>query len=159
LFLRFAYGTFEALIRGFDRYDVDSVFAVLTSVLTTVAAVVLAFMGFGLVGILVANVIILTITTLGLALAASSCMKSFRFAIPVVNRKALKGVLSFGFFTWLQTLNGVIVTQLDRLVIGATIGADSAGYYSICLQLVLTVQAIVSRAAAFIFPLAVRHAA
>jgi O-antigen/teichoic acid export membrane protein len=58
---------------------------------------------------------------------------------------------------WLQTLNGIVLQQLDRLVIGALVGAVAVGYYSVCLQLVQTAHLVLSRASAFIFPLVVRY--
>jgi len=155
--IRFAYGVMESTVRGYDRYDIESVWGTSNAVITTLLAVVCAMSGAGLNVILLVGITVQAVSFAGLAGAVRRLAQTWRFLEPGFDRASMKEVFSFGVFTWLQTLNGIVLQQLDRLVIGASVGAVAVGYYSVCLQLVQTAQTVLSRASAFVFPLIVRY--
>ena len=68
----------------------------------------------------------------------------------------MKEVFSFGMFTWIQAINGMVLHQLDRVLIGTTMGPASVGYYAVSLQIVQTAHGVLVKASAFLFPIIVK---
>lgn len=156
LLFRFIYGIFEATVRGFHRYDLESIWAAFNSIGATILAAGCVLAGKGLVAILIASFCVLSIGTIGLARVVKSLTGNWNFLIPSFDRTILREVFGFGMFTWIQTLNGMVLHQVDRIIIGSTMGPASVGYYSVSLQIVQTAHAILSKASAFTFPLIIR---
>ena len=123
-------------MRGYDRYDVESLWGTGNAVITTVLAIVCAVLGGKLNVILLVGIAVQAVSFGGLAGAVRRLAGTWRFLEPGFDRSTMKEVFSFGIFTWFQTLNGIVLQQLDRLVVGAYLGAAAVGYYSVCLQLV-----------------------
>lgn len=155
--IRFFYGVAEAAVRGYERYDVESTWTTLNSVSASVAALISVWLGGGLVEVVWVGVITTLVCAVGLGFALTRLAGSAKWAVPHVDRATIREVMGFGVFSWLQNVNGMVMLQLDRVVIGAWLGAAAAGYYSVCLQLVQTAHGVLSRASGFIFPLVVKH--
>lgn len=156
LVIRLLYGMLEACLRGFERYDIDAVWSTVHTVGATLAAVALVHLGHGIESILLASVLMLFVTSTRLAFALHRLTATWRYLVPGFSPTTLRELASFGLFTWMQTINGFLFQQSDRLLIGALIGPSAVGYYSVSLQLVQTVQVILARASGFVFPMASR---
>ena len=157
VFLRFLYGVAEAALRGHERYDVESTWAMVNSTGTTLLAVLCVSLGGGLASLVISSVAVTGFTALGLACSLCRLLRSARWMAPLFHAGSLKEVFGFGVYTWLQCVNGVVSQQVDRFVIASWLGVSAAGYYSACLQVVLTTNGILSRACAFVFPLAAKY--
>ena len=157
LVVRFGYGVLEATVRGYHRYDLESMWSVFNSVVSTLVAVVCVATGHGLNAVLAGGIIVLIVGTFGLANVAHRLVGRWHFLWLSLDRESMREVFGFGVFTWFQALNGIVLHQLDRIIIGASLGAAAVGYYAVCLQLVQTAHSVLSRACAFLFPLIVKY--
>lgn len=54
---------------------------------------------------------------------------------PILDRAAIKALLGFGVFSWLQALSGIVFGQTDRLFLGLSAGAVAVASYARCTQL------------------------
>ncbi len=154
LLLRFAYGVPEAVSQGLQRYDIESRFAVMNSLVVLAIAVGVVFAGGGLLEILWGNLITLSISTLFFARRISLLLGTSEWIKPHITRETLCRLGPFAFWNWVQSLGTLFASQADRLIIGSLIGPTALTYYTVCLQLISVVQGFVSKALSFVFPLA-----
>jgi O-antigen/teichoic acid export membrane protein len=148
--------------RAFERYGPAVRIAIVTRLLTTLAAVALAVRGYGVPALMLA--------TAGLtALAAAVQGAALREHLgsdsgsglfkPAFDRATLVELGSFGGFTWLQAVSGVVFSQADRLLLGTFLGASSVSYYGICVQMAQPIHGLTAAGLHFLFPhLALRFA-
>jgi len=57
-----------------------------------------------------------------------------------------------GVFLWLQTLGGIIFSQLDRIMLGTYLGALAVAPYSLCVQFTHPIYGLTGAALNFLFP-------
>lgn len=157
VFFKFVYAVFEAVVRGFFRYDIEAVCGMANTAGATLFAFACVRLGHGLGVILAGTVAILAVCTAVLCAGTRAFTGTWRFLVPGGDRAALRESFGFGAFTWFQALNCIVVHQLDRVIVGALAGAAALGYYVVCCQLVQTAHAVLSRGGAFLFPLIVRY--
>jgi O-antigen/teichoic acid export membrane protein len=73
---------------------------------------------------------------------------------PRLERGLLAPLLAFGMFTWLQSVAGLVFTQVDRVMVGLLFGAAQVTAYAICAQLVQPIYGIAAAGLHFLFPYA-----
>jgi O-antigen/teichoic acid export membrane protein len=148
--------------RAFERYAS----AARISIAIRMSAIAIS-VGFALVGF---GVIALMIVTAGLSLvgtAAQYCalQRHLRhgWIKPTMDRSTLSQLASFGGNSWLQAVSGVVFSQADRLIVGATLGASAVAYYGLSIQLAQPIHGLTAAGLNFLFPhlaarLTVEHA-
>jgi O-antigen/teichoic acid export membrane protein len=60
--------------------------------------------------------------------------------------------LSFGVFSWLQALSGIVFGQVDRLFLGLSYGAVAVASYALCTQMAQPIYGIAASGLHFLFP-------
>ena len=144
----------QSALQGFERYDLAAAVSMTGNLLTVVLNVLAAIFGYGL------EVLILTAIAL---LVATGVVKMILIKVyltpdlairPCWNREALAEIFSFGIYSWLQGISGILLGQADRLMIASMMGPRQLTYYAVCLQLAQQIHALPSKAAASLFPLA-----
>jgi O-antigen/teichoic acid export membrane protein len=159
LLLRAIDSVFVSVLRAYEKYAPSVRNSALVRILTVLCALVLVAMGYGVVAIMVATV---ASTALGVLLQAGSVRRiipGVSFAL-TLSRDSWAEILSFGFYTWLQNVAGVIFGQADRLLIGVLSSTSAVAYYTICVQLAQPVHGLLSAAFNLLFPhISARHEA
>jgi O-antigen/teichoic acid export membrane protein len=159
LLLRAVDSVFVSVLRAYETYAPSVRNSILVRVLTIVCALVVVAIGYGVVAIMVATV---AATMLGVLLQAASVRRiipGVSFAL-TISRDSWAEILSFGFYTWLQNVAGVIFGQADRLLIAALSSTTAVAYYTICVQLAQPVHGFLSAAFNSLFPhISARHEA
>jgi O-antigen/teichoic acid export membrane protein len=148
---RFIEAVFYAALRGFARYDVILRIGIGIKIATVAAAVGVVAMGEGAVGVLGITVAVTGLGTLIAGVTWYSIGGGFDL-VPTLHRESLRRVFGFGVYSWVQGLGGMMFNQMDRLLIGATLGAAPLAYYTICVQLAQQVHGITAAGFNFIFP-------
>jgi O-antigen/teichoic acid export membrane protein len=144
--------------RALEKYGPAVRRTIATRLLTTLAAVGLAWRGHGVPALMVATA---GLTMLGAAVQGAALKRhlgggSFK---PEFDRATLVELGSFGGFTWLQAVSGVLFSQADRLLLGTVLGASSVSYYGICMQMAQPIHGLTAAGLHFLFPhLALRFA-
>lgn len=150
---RFFDSVFQSAIYGYERYDLAVRVTIVTNTLTIGVNVILVLAGYGLLAIL--------INTFGW-IVASGCCKALlakRMLIrnlvlkPILDRVALKEIFGFGIYSWIQGVGGILLGQVDRLLVASLLGTTALAYYAICLQLAQQIHSLLARAVSFMFPL------
>jgi len=151
---RFVDNVFLSVLQGYERYDLAAKISAPTNIFTIVVSLIGVLMGFGLIGILWASVLILVASSVAKAVVARRAFTPGLRFFPIINREAVKEIFGFGFFSWLQSLGGILLAQADRFIIASLLGTSVLTYYSVCLQLAQQIHAFLARAVGFLFPLA-----
>jgi len=137
--------------RAHERYDVAARFTIATRILTISVAVVIAALGRGTVSIMLATLLLAILSVL---LQARAVWK--RLALhslwPSWQRASVKELFSFGAFSWLQGLIGLLTGQADRFLVGYLLGTHALAYYSICVQAALPIHGIAAAGLQVLFP-------
>jgi len=137
--------------RAFARYGAAVQISLIAKLLSLVAAATLPFFDPRVSTILLATLAI-TICALGIQVfQIGQLLETFQLS-PWFEREAALALLSFGSFTWLQAVCGLVVGQADRMIAGFTFGAAAAASYGICAQLAQPIWGIVAAGLHFLFP-------
>lgn len=137
--------------RAFEYYRGPVQINTAVRLLTLASAALLAVSGHGITTILEA--------TAGF-LALGTCMqflqlRKFLDTIPLrpVFRSSETGVLlKMGVFVWLQQIGAVVFGQLDRILLGVSLGALAVAPYSLCVQFAQPIFGLNASGLHFLFP-------
>jgi len=72
---------------------------------------------------------------------------------PSFHPGAIRTLLRFGTFTWLQAASGLLFTQADRILAATIFGAGAAASYAFCVQLSMPIYGLAAAGLHFLFPL------
>jgi O-antigen/teichoic acid export membrane protein len=137
--------------RAFERYG--------PAVRVSAAARLLSLAGAGAIPLARPSVTAVLIFACGISLlsvwlqmASVARLLEIRWVIPGFDREAMRSLVGFGKFTWLQALSALLLGQVDRLVTGAALGAAAVSSYAMCVQLAQPVYGITAAGFHFLFP-------
>jgi len=150
LLIRSAEGVFVSTLRAFERYGPAVMLNVAGRTSTIIVAVVLASFGIGIVGLMVATLVIAAVEML-LQMAAASRVAGGISVIPILTNMTGE-VFSYGCFSWLQAFAAVVFSYADRLVVGALLGTTAIAYYTICVQATQPIHGLAAAGLNFLFP-------
>jgi len=137
--------------RAFERYGGTVQTSIAIRLLTLATAAMLAFLGHGTVSILAATGVLMALGTylqfrrLPQILDAVSLWPHF-------HRSETRVLLELGIFVWLQAVGGVVFGQLDRILLGVSLGALAVAPYSLCVQFAHPILGLSASALNFLFP-------
>jgi O-antigen/teichoic acid export membrane protein len=137
--------------RAFERYGAAVRISILGRLLTQAAAAILALRGHGVVSIMVFTAILVSLGTIAQLMRLRSHL-GLASLFPAFDRSVTSALLGFGTFTWLQAVASVIFSQMDRLVLGLSLGASVVTAYALCVQIAQPIFGIASSGLHFFFP-------
>jgi O-antigen/teichoic acid export membrane protein len=152
LVVRFAEAVYTSATRGYERYAPMVRISLAARVATTLAALLLALGGHGLVPILWTTLFIAAASLVGQAWLTHT-MLQVRVSLSWHDiSAALREVFSFSAFTWVKSTLGVLVGHADRLLVGALLGTGPLAFYALCNQITQPMHALMASAFNFLFP-------
>jgi O-antigen/teichoic acid export membrane protein len=137
--------------RAFQLYGASVRISIGVRVLSLAVAASLASMGQGTSCIMTATGVLLTLGTWAQLLR----LRQFLGAAclwPAFDRETVKVLFGFGVFSWLQAVAGVLFGQIDRLLIGVSLGAAAVASYTLCVQLAQPIFGLTASGLHFLFP-------
>jgi O-antigen/teichoic acid export membrane protein len=137
--------------RGFERYGAAVGISVTARVLSLVAAAAIALYSGGVVAIMAVSA---GFAALALVFQLFQIRRLLQIdsLLPAFNAGAIRGLLRFGIFTWALSFTGVVFSQADRLIGGASMGASALVAYAICAQIAQPVYGLTAAGLHFLFP-------
>jgi O-antigen/teichoic acid export membrane protein len=154
ILVRFIDNVFLAVFQGHERYDLAAKVTAPTNVIMIVLAVVCAAMGLGLLAILWTTVLTLAISATVKTIVVRRVLIPGVYLCPILSKHAIREIFGFGFYSWLQSVGGILLAQADRLIIASLLSTSALTYYAVCLQLAQQIHAPLAKAVGFLFPLA-----
>ena len=126
---------YQSLLKGYERYDLASVYNIASKLLVLAAQVVIVIKGLGLLEIFLSNLILNIVMVVIQAIVSYRIVPDYKLSL-AVSKIEQSNLFHFGFWTWLQTIISVIAYQIDRFVIAIFLGPAIAGYYILASTIV-----------------------
>jgi len=146
---------FSSIPKALNRYDITSKVTIVVSLFTTLSTVCLLYIGFGLEAIVILNVLLILLNILAYMLINKRLLPQLKY-LPSFDVTAFKTVLSFGLYSSLGRLSGIIQFQMDRILTGAILGASFVTYYFVPFTLVSKAVTLTSQLSGVILPVVSR---
>jgi O-antigen/teichoic acid export membrane protein len=137
--------------RAFERYGAAVRISILARLLALVVTAGLTFVSHSVVIIMTVTALFMT-AGLWMQLGRLKTLLSARSLAPAFDRAATQALLSFGVFSWLQAVSGVIFSQVDRLLLGVSLGAAAVASYALCAQMAQPIFGFAAAGLHFLFP-------
>ena len=159
LVIRSVESVFVSTLRAFERYGPPVKLNVFLRTIVVVSAVVLAAMGHGVVAVMLATLFWSALVLVMQAIVARRVVGTL-IPVPIFETKALAEVFSFGCFSWLQALAGVVFSYADRFLLAAMLGTGPVAIYVLCVQATQPIHGLAAATFNFVFPhISSRHEA
>jgi len=151
LVIRSIESVFVSTLRAFERYGPPVRLNVFLRTIVVISAVVLAAMGRGVPAIMIATLLWSALIVVLQAVAARRVAGPLN-PFPTFEKEALAEVFSFGCFSWLQALAGVVFSYADRFLLAAMLGTAPLAVYVLCVQVSQPIHGLAAAAFNFVFP-------
>lgn len=148
------FGVGENAWKGFERFDVPVIVRSVARLLTLTGQVVLALSGFGLAWLVGLQVgLFLIAAFIVIYLLKRKAVPDLSFS-PFCSFAIIKRVFSYGFFTYISGIFGMLRQNGDTLIVGAILGPAALALYVIPIRLLSQVHGLLARCFGFLFPYA-----
>jgi len=144
--------------RAFQSYANALAISAIIRILTGISAAILSSWHSSIQTIFWMAIVLLTIGT-ALQLFRLGQKLSFVCLLPTFRGRQVRALLTFGGFTWIQTLGSIVFSQLDRLLVGLWLGSVIVTAYSLAAQLAQPIAGATAAALHFVFPQLAHRAA
>lgn len=137
--------------RAFERYGPAVRVSLIARLVSLVAAAGLTYFTHNVAALLGAAAVANVIGT-GLQFRQLRRLLHAGSLAPILNRTAIKALLGFGVFSWLQALSAIAFGQADRLFLGLSSGAVAVASYALCTQMAQPIYGVAASGLHFLFP-------
>ncbi len=137
--------------RAFEEYRGTVQISVAMRFLTLASAAALALLGYGIISILVATAVFLSVGTC-LQLGRLRRLIGIVPFLPRFQLRETRILLGRGVFAWLQAAGSVAFGQLDRVFLGVSLGALAVTPYSLCVQFAHPIYGVTASGLNFLLP-------
>ena len=138
-------------LRAFEEYRTTVQISSCTRIVTLIVAAGLALLRQSTVSILICTAVFLLLDTV----MQFRALRPLLGCVPVrpsFRRKETAVLLKNGFFTWIQASGGVVFGQLDRILLGVSMGAFAVAPYALCVQFAQPISGLSASGLHFLFP-------
>lgn len=153
--LNFPFGVYGAVTGGFQRYDINNLVAIVTSVTAAAVNVAVVLAGYGLIHLVAATTLVRMSAYLMYRINAYRVFPELRISPRLFRMSRLKEVMGFSIYMtgidWANRLN----YQLDEVVIGAFLGPAAVAVWAPAERIVSGVQRLTNQVNGVLFPLIV----
>lgn len=148
----FADMSFDAAIRGYERFDLAVPIHTTMAFLMHIGRILLVISGYGIESILWLTVIIFAIEASTKAWIIRYMLLEEFVPLPIFSITAIKTIWSFGFFSWINNMIVLVRNNGEPMIVGAILGPELLAYYSIARKLIDQILTLVGKIFSFVFP-------
>jgi O-antigen/teichoic acid export membrane protein len=141
-----------SLPQSLQRFDVSAIIEAVFGTLVPLSTVLVLVLGYGLVEIVLARVILGALNVGVAFLASRRLMPGHRPTLPT--RAVMRKLASFSAFAWLSRIASAVHAHADKLIIGSVVGMAGLTWYVIPSMLINRVFALTYRLAGVVYPAA-----
>lgn len=150
-FINFIYGCFTSIPQALQRYDIFSYIQIGQNGIRFIASILVVFLGYGLKGLVVTNLCIGAVS-LCIVVVISKKLLPFLAIFRIPARKDYKEIFSYGVFSFISQLVGLIWQYCDNVLLSIFIGPQAVGYFSIPMQVIGKINSMASSGFSVLFP-------
>jgi O-antigen/teichoic acid export membrane protein len=153
--VNFPFSVFGSITSGFQRYDVNSVAAIVTALGAAAVNVWLVLAGYGLVTLVAGTTTVRVLAYLVYRRNAYRVYPELRIRPSLAHVGRLREVTGFSIYTTLIDWANRLNYQLDSLVIGAFLGAPAVAVWAPAERIVSATQRLTNQVNGMLFPMVV----
>jgi O-antigen/teichoic acid export membrane protein len=154
--VRAAESAFVSTQRAFEQFRTWAQINTCIRLLTLATAVALALLGRSTVSIMAATCLFLALATFLHSLRARKLLGVSSLA-PVFQLSETRILLRTGIFSWLHAFGSIVFGQMDRVILGVSLGAAAVAPYTLCVQFTQPIVGLTGSGLQFLFPYLSRH--
>lgn len=143
---------YSAIPGALQRFDLTSKINVVISTLSTIGIVSLLFAGFGLKAVVVFNIVTSLIGLIIYIILDKKMLPKIKLTFKI-DRGSFKTIMGFGGVAFIASISSMIISNLDRLILGGMLGPTDVTYYVIPGNLTIKILGFVNAITTVIFPL------
>jgi O-antigen/teichoic acid export membrane protein len=126
----------EAIQGGLQRMDISNKIAIAVSLPNILGTIFFLERGYGLLGLVINNAIVLGITNIINIIIAFKILPGLKLNFMLFNKKIFKMLFGFGIKRWVTTIEEIVLLQTDKLLISHFLTLGLVGYYQLGFLLV-----------------------
>jgi len=142
---------FAGALRGLERFDSSAQVEIGSKLVTIAGAIAAAWIYRQLSAVILATLVLTALRALVKAGVSARLLASGPL-LPAWDGRRIRGMLSFGLWTWAQIIGAMLLGTVDRFLVGGMLGASALAHYSVCLQLAQQVHAVPAAASQILLP-------
>lgn len=151
-FVNMILSAFSAIPNALQRFDITSKVGLVTSTVSAIGNVTLLFLGFGITSIVIFTLFLALVNLIVYFVINKRLLPRVKLAA-IPDKHSFKVIFHFGGFAFLATISGLVISQLDRLILGGFLGPAAVTYYVIPGNLTIKILSLVNAICSIIFPL------
>lgn len=144
-----AYGSVPGALQ---RMDITSSITLVVSTVSSIGTAVLVWLGYGIVALTIYNIATSLLGIVIYFLIDKKLLPQLKLTRHV-SSEDFKRIFSFSGYATVATLSGMVISQFDRLLLGAQLGPSAVTYYVIPGNLTIKILGLVVAASTIMFPL------
>ncbi|WP_455587173.1 lipopolysaccharide biosynthesis protein [Bacteroides sp.] len=150
-FINFIYGCFTSIPQALQRYDIFSYIQIGQNGIRFIVNILVILLGYGLKGLVVTQLSI-GILSLLVVIIISKRLLPFLSLYRIPSRKDYKEVFSYGIFSFISQIVGLVWQYCDNILLSIFIGPQAVSYFSIPMQVIGKVNSTISSGFSVLFP-------
>ncbi len=152
-----AFSVYGGVVNGFQRYDLNNVVGVCSSILAAIANVAVLWLGYGLVELVAATTTVRVLTYAVYRANAYRVFPGMKLQAGLFRRARLREATSFSVYMLMIDWSNKLNYSVDALVIGAFMNTSAVAVFSVGQRLAETTQRLTNQLNDVLFPTIVDH--
>jgi O-antigen/teichoic acid export membrane protein len=153
-FYSFVFGVFSNIIMGLQRFDIKNKIQIIMRVISSAASILVLWLGYGLSEFVIVTALFGVIGITINIIIAKRLMPEISLIPKYFDIRLIKIIASFSFAIFISNMIGIIMFNIDKLLIGIFLPIEQVTIYTIGATLSLMVYSISSQIAPSILPAA-----
>ena len=153
--INFPFSVYGGVTSGFQRYDINNLVAIASSILIAVVNIVVIWLGYGLIPLVAATATVRFLTYFAYRRNAFKVYPALEIRPSLFRRSRLREVTGFSVYSsiidWANKLN----YELDEIVIGVFMGAAPVAAWAVADRIISGTQRLTNQGNAVLFPVVV----
>ena len=137
--------------KALQRYDISTKIMIAQNIVHFIGTVTLVLKGFGIYGIVFWSIVTSLFTLLVNIIVSKRLIPELRLR-PSFSKDGLKEVFSYGIFSMITQILGIVWGQADRLLLGILVNSASVAYLTVPQNLAFRASFGVNSAGSVLFP-------
>jgi len=142
----------SAVFRGCGDYKYSAQLEIMLRPVIAIALIIVAAISPTASSLTLSYLILILGKVLIKVVALKSKIKKFVVFGGHIKLEKFRGLMNFGFWSWIQTIGGLSMSVADKLLVGFFFGASDLARYGICTQLAQFAHAIPAAGLQVLFP-------
>lgn len=142
---------FLSIFKGFERYDVSAFMSIISKSILSGGQIIIVVLGYGLVRLFQVSVILSIIVLIFELYFIKYKFPRFN-PFPGLQKQTLRELFSFSGYAWIQSILGILSTQIDKILVVSLAGPRFLAYYGLASMIGLQIHNFFTAASNWIFP-------